>query len=69
MNNLVIAKEDLINSNNFELIKKSGSGELIRISEKAILYSNDGNMYKEIEYKKMEKIYKKIIKNLKEKKP
>ena len=62
MNNLVIAKEDLINSNNFELIKKSGSGEHLRISEKAILYSNDGNMYKEIEYKNMEKIYNKIIK-------
>ena len=68
MNNLVIAKEDLINSNNFELIKKSGSGEHLRLSEKAILYSNDGNMYKEIEFKNMEKIYNKIIKNLKENK-
>ena len=37
-----------------------------RLSKKAILYSNDGNMYKEIELNDIEEIYNKIFKNLKE---
>ena len=44
-----------------DLIKKVGTGEHLRLSDKALLMSKDGKMYTEIKgSKKSKDIYKKI---------